>query len=427
MPYPPKNNWGMSPQDDEEFDPSQGDPTQTYVPQPTPAEQKKREMLQQYITDQYQKKQAGLDGDISKAKENANYGGYIDIGGKFLADISNAQKQPKLFANRLQDLGKVHQTTTPDKTEWQSVQPMFDKQVANARQAKADSFTNMEQGLKTKQYGQAESGMDAGSDVSKKAQMLAKAGLMSKATEAAAAGDMEGAAALKAMDVSGMSASEAKDFYDGLKGTDYKDVLSSITSAANRASQAADRTAMRDQTRALREQTIAIQAGKDAEKKSEKMEQLRIGELGYAQTPEDAKQLKSAVESKQQFDNRLDELISLREKHHGGALLNREDVGRAQQLSKDLLLQYKDMAKLGVLSVSDENILNAIIPSDPLQYSSPLAGLQGQDPTLFKLKKFKQDAAIDFDSKLSNRLRREGGPTAPTPAPASTTKPSWAK
>ncbi len=126
---------------------------------------------------------------------------------------------------------------------------------------------------------------------------------------------------------------------------------------------------------------------------------------GEARTKDDAKKLKEAHEAKEEFDRKLSEMISLREKHEGGAIFNRDDVGRGKQLSKDLLLAYKDMAKLGVLSKSDENILNTIIPADPLQFNSPVASLQGQDPTLHRLKKFKQDAQADFQTRLQTRLR----------------------
>ncbi len=140
------------------------------------------------------------------------------------------------------------------------------------------------------------------------------------------------------------------------------------------------------------------------DKMSEKMLALDTP-VGTAKTALDATTLKSGYEAKQQFDNMIGELIGLREKHGGGALLNREDIGRAKQLSKDLLLKYKDMAKLGVLSQSDEKILNEIIPSDPLQYNSPLAAIQGQDPTLHKLKKFKEDAEKDFNTRVKTRTR----------------------
>lgn len=145
-----------------------------------------------------------------------------------------------------------------------------------------------------------------------------------------------------------------------------------------------------------------------------KMDEKRIERstpYGEANTPDDAKKLKEAHEMKKNFDGKIKELISLREKHGGGAILNRDDVGRAKQLSKDLLLAYKDMAKLGVLSVSDENILNEIIPPDPLQYNSPMAAIQGQDPTLHKLKKFQEDSDRDFSTRVSTRTRAGKGAT----------------
>lgn len=141
-------------------------------------------------------------------------------------------------------------------------------------------------------------------------------------------------------------------------------------------------------------------------KREEKMEGMRVGDLGYANTVEDAKDLKQAMELKKDFDSKLDEMIALREKHNGGALLNREDVARGKQLSKDLLLAYKNMAKLGVLSKSDEDIINAIVPEDPLEYNSPLAAMQGQDPTLNRLKKFREDGQKNWATKMEMRLRK---------------------
>jgi hypothetical protein len=126
---------------------------------------------------------------------------------------------------------------------------------------------------------------------------------------------------------------------------------------------------------------------------------------GLARTEADAKALKTADEEKQNFDNKIQEMIDLRKKHSGGVTLNREDVARGKQLSKDALLSYKNMAKLGVLSQADEAIINAIIPDDPLEYSSPLAAIQGQDPILNNLVKFKEDKDKEFNAKLSNRLR----------------------
>lgn len=125
---------------------------------------------------------------------------------------------------------------------------------------------------------------------------------------------------------------------------------------------------------------------------------------GKANTKEDAKVLKEAHESKKNFDAKIQEMIDLRQKHNGGALFAREDVARGKQLSKDLLLEYKNMAKLGVLSKSDEAIVNAIIPADPLQYSA--AGLMGQDPISHQLKKFQEDSNRDFETKIRTRTRQ---------------------
>lgn len=146
-------------------------------------------------------------------------------------------------------------------------------------------------------------------------------------------------------------------------------------------------------------------------KLDEKQQELATP-YGAANTKDDAKQLKEAHESKSTFDNKLDQMIALREKNKGGNLFNRDDVARGKQLSKDLLLEYKNMAKLGVLSKADEDIINAIIPADPLEYNSPLAAIQGQDPVLTKLKSFKDDSDKDFQNRILTRTRAGIGQAA---------------
>ena len=167
---------------------------------------------------------------------------------------------------------------------------------------------------------------------------------------------------------------------------------------------------LKEQMEARKEQA-RILAGdkrdKAEEKKNEKLQSLTTP-LGIANNEDDAKKLKEAYESKKNFDNKINDMIALREKHKGGAILNREDVARGKQLSKDLLLEYKNMAKLGVLSQSDENIINAIIPEDPLQYNSFAAAIQDQDPTLHRLKEFKKDSDKDFATRVQTRTR-DGG------------------
>lgn len=147
-------------------------------------------------------------------------------------------------------------------------------------------------------------------------------------------------------------------------------------------------------------------------KKTEKESKLSTP-FGLANTEDDAKKLKEAYEAKTGFDNKLQQMIELRQKHGGGAIMNREDVARGKQLAQDLLLDYKDMAKLGVLSAADEAIIRDIIPKDPLQYNSPLAAIQGQDPTLNRLKAFQNDSNKDFETRLSTRL--QGGAATKRP------------
>lgn len=160
--------------------------------------------------------------------------------------------------------------------------------------------------------------------------------------------------------------------------------------------------------------------------REEKIQSLQTP-YGLANTTDDAKQLKDAHLSKQAFDNKLQQMIDLRTKHGGGATMNREDVARGKQLSKDLLLEYKNMAKLGVLSKSDEDIINSIIPEDPLEYNSPLAAIQGQDPTLNRLKSFQADSNKNFEDGIATRTRSGlRGQLAEKPTAPTGKKPSWA-
>lgn len=133
-----------------------------------------------------------------------------------------------------------------------------------------------------------------------------------------------------------------------------------------------------------------------------KNDELYVPGVGTALTKDDAKKLKNAKISKDKFDRQISEMIALRESK-GFEVLDREAVKRGKQLSKDLLLTYKNLAKLGVLSKSDEEIVNAIIPADPL--SSEPSNLVGQEPTLHVLKKFKNDLDNDFNSTIGVRLK----------------------
>lgn len=204
----------------------------------------------------------------------------------------------------------------------------------------------------------------------------------------------------------GLDVSQWGDDYDPIKVRRYQGMALSakeqldnqyrdkqlVNDDLNRKEMRADRWAMNGQARQDRLDVLT-------EKKEEKIQGLKTP-YGLANTTDDAKQLKEAHESKKSFDSKLQEMIALRKKY-GAEYLNRNAVGRGKQLSKDLLLEYKNMAKLGVLSQSDNDIINAIIPDDPLaQDWAP-----GQDPILHKLEKFQEDKDQDFQTRVQTRTR----------------------
>lgn len=131
--------------------------------------------------------------------------------------------------------------------------------------------------------------------------------------------------------------------------------------------------------------------------------ELLVPGYGQALTKDDAKNLKSAIEMKSKFDQQIQEMIDLRKKY-GSEVLNREAVERGKQLSKDLLLTYKNLAKLGVLSKADEAIIDQIIPKDPLGFT-PYSMLTGQDPIMKQLESFRKDSDNQFATSLETRLR----------------------
>jgi hypothetical protein len=199
--------------------------------------------------------------------------------------------------------------------------------------------------------------------------------------------------------------------FSKMTGTQIKERLPSIEKLAT--IEAQKRNA--DENRLYRESVLAMNRGREdrerADKTEEKMQGLKTP-FGLANTVDDAKQLKSGFEAKENFDSKIQEMIDLR-KQYGTEYFNREAVGRGKQLASDLLLAYKDMAKLGVLSEKDTAILNSIIPEDPLAND----WAPGQDPILSKLEKFKGDSDKDFQNKIATRTR-SGVESAATPVAA---------
>lgn len=183
-----------------------------------------------------------------------------------------------------------------------------------------------------------------------------------------------------------------------------KKVMPGLESLAKLQSDELNRAESRAERRSLAEIARGDRLEAREQKKEEQQQALQTP-YGLANTVDDAKQLKAADEAKKNFDNKLNQLIDIRKNAGGGQLLDRDTVGRSKQLSKDLLLAYKDMAKLGVLSQSDEAILNEIIPADPTEFRSPLAVVTGSDPILTKLEGFKKDSDSDFSNRVATRTR----------------------
>lgn len=210
---------------------------------------------------------------------------------------------------------------------------------------------------------------------------------------------------------SGGDPSMIPDTMSALDAADMERSITGLESSATRRQTAAEAAAGR--ANALK----IAQMNRDTVREQHNREQSekRMTPLGEATTEQDAKDLKDGIEAKKRFDQHINEMIALREKH-GAEAWNREAVSRGKQLSKDLLLEYKNMAKLGVLSKSDEDIINAIIPDDPLEFKT--AQLVGQDPIMSNLKKFKADKDSDFQTKLQTRLRNPGAADMSVMAPS---------
>lgn len=114
------------------------------------------------------------------------------------------------------------------------------------------------------------------------------------------------------------------------------------------------------------ENTRAIKDATASEKQTRIADELWTP-MGQAKTKNDAKILKDAYTGYEGTKSNLDELIEMRGAK-GAELMDRKSVNRAKTIAADLTVQYKDLAKLGVLSKDDYRLLERLIPSDPLQF-----------------------------------------------------------
>lgn len=173
--------------------------------------------------------------DAEKTQEIANYG---NIAGKLANDFANSQKDNTVYRNSWSKMGNAPQIDRAERKEYDgsAVTALGNQAVARAGKSRSQAENDFIQGeaLVDKQQSRDDAGVardrasklsDPNSDISKRSQLLATSALQSSIKEAQQAGDKEGVERLKAIDVSKMTAVEAKDFYDGLKQTDYKTTL----------------------------------------------------------------------------------------------------------------------------------------------------------------------------------------------------------
>ncbi|RYG62638.1 hypothetical protein EON64_17485, partial [archaeon] len=187
----------------------------------------------------YRAKMASSDQGVKDAEKTQDLANYGNIAGKLANDFANSQKDDTVYRNSWSKMGNAPQIERAERKEYDgsAVTALGNQAVARADKSRAQAENDFMQGeaLADKQQSRDDAGVarnrasvlnDPNSDISKRSQLLATSALQSSIKEAQQAGDKEGVERLKAIDVSKMTAVEAKDFYDGLKQTDYKTTLS---------------------------------------------------------------------------------------------------------------------------------------------------------------------------------------------------------
>lgn len=151
-----------------------------------------------------------------------------------------------------------------------------------------------------------------------------------------------------------------------------------------------------------------------AKDKSDKAGEDLWTPLGTAKTKNDAKLIKDAHSSYLDSKMGVQELIDLR-KSKGAEFMDREAVAKGKMAAANLLLQYKTLVKLGVLSKDDYRLLDRIVPQDPLQ-------VDVMEDTPAKLAQFDKEVDRKMDA-----FARSYGVTSPVKADkveSVTTKPT---
>jgi hypothetical protein len=160
-----------------------------------------------------------------------------------------------------------------------------------------------------------------------------------------------------------------------------------------------------EESKAAQRNNLLKQSIEKQDEKTKELKKLMVPGIGVALTDQDAKDLKAGLEAKKQFDDRMAQLIALREKAGGGQVLDRSAVANAKRIASELRIAYKNLASLGVLSNTDYKLIDPVVPEDPTQFRDPISALSGTDPTLDTMKSFLADTNQDFGNKIKTRMQ----------------------
>lgn len=134
----------------------------------------------------------------------------------------------------------------------------------------------------------------------------------------------------------------------------------------------------------------------DATNLPEDVRKRYVPGVGLALTEQDAKDVKTTKDSVDKMGSAVNKLIEIRKSIGSGTLFDRKTVAEAKQLATDVLLQYKNIAQLGVMSKSDQELLDRIIPEDPTRF-------EVTGSTLAQLEQLKNRVEQGYRQYLENR------------------------
>lgn len=138
----------------------------------------------------------------------------------------------------------------------------------------------------------------------------------------------------------------------------------------------------------------------------EKDRERYVQGLGFAK---DAKAADDISASKEAYDTSvrlIDQIIDGRKKEGGGigAAYTKLQQGRAAEL----ILKFKDLAKLGALNEGDYDLLYSIIPKDPSEFNRAdlpvVGGLMG-DPIIAQMDRLKGELKSKYQGKLKTLIQ----------------------